>query len=71
MFPVKSEPPDTFDVSKDSQRIRVTDDNPHIKDTSNINTLDNWSDKNQSEGMLLTIAYVGKESISNALELNN
>ena len=70
MFPVKSEPPDTYDVSKDSQRIRPTDDNPHISDTSNINT-DNFPDKNHSEEMFLTIAYVGNESISNSLDINN
>ena len=68
MFPVKSDPSDKFDVGKDSQRIRCMDDNPHIRNTLNINTSENQHDKKLSEEMLLTVAYVKNESVSEALD---
>ena len=70
MFPVKREPCDTFDVGKDSQRIRLEDGNPHISDTSDINTSDNRPDKCLHKNMFLTVAYVKNESTLNALDYN-
>ena len=71
MFPVKSEPSDTVDVGKDSQCIRLTDDNPDISDTLNTNTSEHRHDKSLSEEMLLTVAYVKNESTSSALDYYN
>ena len=70
MFSIKSEQPDVFDVSNDSQHIRCMDDNPHSSDTSNTNTLDNWRDISPGEKLSFTIAYVKNESTSNALNNN-
>ena len=70
MFLVKLEPSDTVDVGKDSQRMRLMDDNPDISGTSQINTSDNLPDKCLNEGMLITVAYVKNESTSNALDYN-
>ena len=71
MFTVKSEPSDKVDVGKDSQRIRCMDDNPYINGYSDVNTSDNRPDKNHSEEMLLTVAYVKHESMSNTLDFNS
>ena len=71
MFPVKSEPSDTLDVGKDSQRISLMDDTLYINGASDINTSDNRPDKNHSEEMLLTVAYVKNESMSNTLDFNS
>ena len=70
MFSIKSETSDTFDVGKDSQRIRCIDTNcsQHISDTLSINTSDNLPDKDLGEEMLLTVAYVKNKSTSNALD---
>ena len=70
MFPVKSEPSDTFDVGKDSQRIISMDDNQNISDTLNTNTSDNQSDKSINDEMFLTVAYVKNERTSHALDYN-
>ena len=72
MFSIKSETSDTFDVSKDSQRIRCIDTNRHlhISDTLSTNTSENLPDKSFSEEMLLTVAYVKNESTSNTLDYN-
>ena len=70
MFPVKSETSDTFDVGKDSHRIRLMDDNPHISNILNINTSENRHDKKLCEEMLLTVAYVKNENVSNSLDYN-
>ena len=72
MFPVKSETSDTFDVGQDSQRIRCMDNNPQFSYmyTLNSNTSENQQDKKLSEEMLLTIAYVKNDSVSNALDYN-
>ena len=43
MFSIKSEPSD--DVGKDSQSIRLMDDNPHISDTLDVNPSGNWLEK--------------------------
>ena len=71
MFQIKSEPSDTLDVDKDSQRIRLMDDNPNISDTFIINTSENRHDESLSEEMLLTSAYVKTKSTSNALDYNS
>ena len=71
MFPVKSEPSDTLDVGKDSQRIRLMDENPHINDYLNINTSDKLAGTSPSEEMLLTVAYFKNESISNTFDFNS
>ena len=71
MFPVKSEPSDTFDVGKESQRIRCMDNNPGSGDTLNSGISDNRPDKNLSDDMLLIVAYVKNESISNAPDYND
>ena len=70
MFSIKSETSDTIDEGKDSQRIRCIDTNRnlHIGDTLSTNTSDNWPDKDLSEKMLFTVAYVKNESTSNALD---
>ena len=47
MFSIKSEPSD--DVGKDSQRVRLMDDNPHISDTLDVNTSGNWLEKSISK----------------------
>ena len=71
MFPVKSEPSETCDVGKDSQRIRLMDDNQEdISDTLQINAPYNWPDKSISKDISLTVAYVKNESASNALDYN-
>ena len=70
MFPVKSEPSDTFEVGKDSQRIRCIDDNPHISDTLNTDTSDIRPYKSLGEKMLLTVAYVKNERTSHAFDYN-
>ena len=70
MFPVKSEPSDTFDVGKDSQRIISMDDNQNISDTLNTNTSDNQSDKSINDEMFLTVAYVKNERTSHASDYN-
>ena len=62
MFSIKREPSDSIDVGKDSQRIRLMDDNPHIDDTSDIDTSDKLANKYLRDEMLLTIAYVKEES---------
>ena len=62
MFPVKREPPDTFNVGNDSQRIRCMDDNPHVGDILNINTSENKPDKNLSHEIMMTVAYVKNET---------
>ena len=66
MFPVKREPPVTFNEGTDSQRIRCIDDNPDISDTLNTDASDNLLDNNFRKEMLLTIAYVENESKSHA-----
>ena len=71
MFSVKSESSDTFDVGKDSQCIRLMNNNPNISDTMNTNTSENRHDKSLSEEMLLTVAYVKNESTSSALDYYN
>ena len=70
MFSIKSETSDTFDVDKDSHRIRCieTNRNLHISDTLSTNTSANLPDKDLSEEMLFTVAYVKNESTSNALD---
>ena len=70
MFPVKSEPADTVDEGKDSPPTRCIDDNPHISDTSDINTSDKWTDTCLNKDMLITVAYVKNESTSDALDYN-
>ena len=70
MFPVKSEPSDTFDVGADSQRIRCIFDNQDIRDTINTDTSDNRPDKSLDEEMLLTVAYVKNESTPHAFDYN-
>ena len=67
MFPVKTEPSDTFDVGKDSQRIRCIDDN---QNTFNTDASGNRPDKSIDEEMLLTVAYVKNESTSHAFDYN-
>ena len=70
MFPVKSETSETFDVGQDSQRIRCMDNNPQFSYTLNSNTSENQQDKKLSEEMLLTVAYIKNDSVSNALDYN-
>ena len=71
MFPVKSEPSDTFYVGKDSQYIRLMEDNPNPSDSLNTNTSEIRPDISLSEGVLLTVAYVKNESTSNVLDYYN
>ena len=66
MFSIKREPSDTVAVGKESQCIRLMDNNSHISDTLNINTSDNLADKSFRDEMLLTVAYVKNENTSNA-----
>ena len=70
MFPVKREPSDTVDLGTDSRRIRCMDNNPHISDTLNINTSDNWPDRCLSKDMVITVAYVKNKSTSNEFNYN-
>ena len=70
MFPVKSEPSETFDVGNDSQRSRCIDANQDIRDTLHSDTSDNWPNKSLDDKMLLTVAYVKNESTSHAFEYN-
>ena len=71
MLPVKSKTSETFDAGKDSQRIRLMDENPYISATLNISTSGNQHDKILNEEMLFTVAYVKNESTSNALGYNS
>ena len=70
MFSIKNETSDTIDEGKDLQRIRCIDTNRtlHISDTLSTNTSDNLPDKDISEEMLFTVAYVKNESTSNSLD---
>ena len=54
-----------FEVDTDSQS--TMDDNPHISDNLDINTSENQPDKNLSNEILMTVAYVKNESTSNTL----
>ena len=68
MFPVKSEPSDTFDVGYDLQRIMCMEDNPHFSKNLNTKTSENRPATSLSNEMLLTVAYVKNESISNTFD---
>ena len=70
MFPVKSEPSDTFDVGNDSQPNRCIDDNQDIIDTLHSDTSDNRPNKSLDDEMMLTVAYLKNESTSHAFEYN-
>ena len=70
MFPVKSEPSDTYGVGKDSQPTRCMEDNQDISDILNTDASDNWLNKSLSDEMLLTMAYVKIESALNNLDYN-
>ena len=70
MFPVKSEPSDTFVVGKDSQPTICFDDNQDISDTLHSDSSDNRPVKILSDEMLLTVAYVKNGSTSHAFDYN-
>ena len=71
MFPVKCEPPVTFNEGTYSQRIRCIDDNPDISDTLNTDTSDIRPDKSLSDEILLSVAYVKNESTSHAFDYSS
>ena len=70
MSSIKSEPSDGFDVSNESQRTFLADDNSHISDTFDINTSEMRPDESLIKEMVLTFAYVKNESTSNVLDYN-